>query len=227
MYKLGELTLAVGLAMTSAAFPAMAQQAQQQMPMQQGQQQMPMMGHGMMMGGQPGMMGGQQGMMGSGMGMGMGGCPMMSGMMGSGMQGMGGPGMQGMMGQGMPMMGSGMQGMGGPGMQGMMGQGMPMMGSGMQGMMGMGCPWCGPGMMGSGYAIPQVNVNLSVSDVTSYLERWAVGNPNIKVGNVVEKDANTITADILTKDKDALVQRYTFDRRTGFYRPMQQEAPVP
>jgi len=39
MYKLGELTLAVGLAMTSAAVPAMAQQAQQQMPMQQGQQQ--------------------------------------------------------------------------------------------------------------------------------------------------------------------------------------------
>ena len=118
-------------------------------------------------------------------------------------------------------MGSGMQGMGGPGMQGMMGQGMPMMGSGMQGMMGMGCPWCGPGMMGSGYATPQVNVNLSVSDVTSYLERWVAGNPNIKVANVVEKDANTITADIVTKDKDALVQRYTFDRRSGFYQPVQ------
>ena len=183
MYKLGELALAVGLAMTSAAFPAMAQQAQQQMPMQQGQQQMPMMGHGMMMGGQPGMMGGQQGMMGG-----------QSGMMGAGMQGMGG----------CPMMG------------GMMGSG-----QGMQGMMGMGCPWCGPGMMGSGYATPQVNVNLSVSDVTSYLERWVAGNPNIKVANVVEKDANTITADILTKDKDALVQRYTFDRRTGFYHPVQ------
>ena len=76
-------------------------------------------------------------------------------------------------------------------------------------------------MMGSGYATPQVNVNLSVSDVTTYLERWAAGNPNIKVANVVEKDANTITADILTKDKDALVQRYTFDRRTGFYHPVQ------
>ena len=94
MYKLGELALAVGLAMTSAAFPAMAQQAQQQMPM---------MGHGTMMGGQPGMMGGQQGMMGGqqgmmGSGMGMGGCPMMGGMMGSGMQMMG-SGMQGMMGR--------------------------------------------------------------------------------------------------------------------------------
>ena len=43
--------------------------------------------------------------------------------------------------------------------------------------MGMGCPWCGPGMMGSGYATPQVNVNLSVSDVTSYLERWVRETP--------------------------------------------------
>lgn len=158
---------------------------------QQGQQQMPMMGHGMMMGGQPGMMGGQQGMMGSGMGMG--GCPMMGGMMGSGMQGMGGPGMQGMMGQGMPMMGSGMQ----------------------------GCPWCGPGMMGSGYATPQPSLNLSTNDVKNYLERWVTGNPNIKVANVVEQDANTITADIVTSDKGGLVQRYTFDRQNGYYHPVQ------
>ena len=142
------------------------------------------------------MMGGQQGMMGSGMGMG--GCPMMGGMMGSGM----------------PMMG-------GPGMQGMMGQGMPMMGSGMQGMMGMGCPWCGPGMMGSGYAIPQPSLNLSISDVKNYLERWVTGNPNIKVANVVEQDANTITADIVTSDKGGLVQRYTFDRQNGYYHPVQ------
>jgi hypothetical protein len=200
MYKLGELAFAVGLAIMSAAFPALAQQPQQQMPMQQGQQ-IPMMGHGMMMGGQPGMMGGQQGMMGgqqgmmgSGMPGMMGGCPMMGGMMG---------------GSGMPMMGSGMQGM--------MGQGMPMMGTGM----GMGCPWCGPGMMGSGYATPQVSLNLSAADVKSYLERWTAGNPNIKVANVVEQDTNTITADIVTSDKGGLVQRYTFDRQNGFYHPVQ------
>lgn len=191
MSTLRKLMLVGSMVIATASAPALAQQSQQQMPM---------MGHGTMMGGQPGMMGGQQGMMGGqqgmmGSGMGMGGCPMMGGMMGSGM----------------PMMGSGMQGM--------MGQGMPMMGAGMG--MGMGCPWCGPGMMGSGYATPQVNVNLSVSDVTSYLERWVAGNPNIKVANVVEKDANTITADIVTKDKDALVQRYTFDRRSGFYQPVQ------
>ena len=50
----------VGLAMMAAVFPAMAQQSQQQMPM---------MGHGTMMGGQPGMMGGQPGMMGGQQGM--------------------------------------------------------------------------------------------------------------------------------------------------------------
>ena len=204
MYKFSEFAFAMGLAITSVTLPAMAQQDQQQQVPQQGQQQMPMMGHGMMMGGQQGMMGGQQGMMGGGQqgmmgrGMGgmMGGCPMMGGMMGSGMQGMAGSGMQGMMGQGMPMMGSGLQSM-------------------------MGCPWCGPGMMGWGYATPQPSVNLTASDVKIFLDRWVAGNPNIQVANVVEQDANTITADIVTKDKGGLVQRYTFDRQTGFYRPAQ------
>ena len=55
MYKLGELAFAVGLAITSAVFPAMAQQTQPADAA--GQQQMPMMGHGTMMGGQQGMMG--------------------------------------------------------------------------------------------------------------------------------------------------------------------------
>lgn len=180
MGKLSGFVFAVGLAITSAAFPAMAQQGQMPMGGMMGQ-------GGGMMGGQGGMMGqGMQGggMMGPGMGMGMGGCPMMGGMMG---------------------MGSSMQGMG----------------YGMQGMMGQGCPWCGPGMMGSGYATPQPSVNLTVNDVKAYLDRWVAGNPNIQVANVVEQDANTITADIVTKDKAGLVQRYTFDKRTGFYRPVQ------
>ena len=76
-------------------------------------------------------------------------------------------------------------------------------------------------MMGWGYATPQPSVNLSVADVKAYLDRWVAGNPNIQVANVVEQDANTITADIVTKDKAGLVQRYTFDKRTGFYRPVQ------
>jgi hypothetical protein len=86
MYKLGELALAVGLTITSAAFPAMAQQ---------GQQQMPMMSQGGMMGQ------GGTGMMNQGT---IGGCPMIGGMMGPGMGGMW-PGMGGY-----PMMG-GMMGM--------------------------------------------------------------------------------------------------------------------
>ena len=129
------------------------------------------------------------------------------GMMGTG-QGMSG----GMMG-GCPMMGGMMgtgQGMGG----GMMGQGMGMMGQGT-----MGCPWCGPGMMGSGYATPQPSINLTVNDVKAYLDRWVAGNPNIQVANVVEQDANTITADIVTKDKAGLVQRYTFDKTDRFLSP--------
>jgi hypothetical protein len=80
-------------------------------------------------------------------------------------------------------------------------------------------------MMGSGWATPQANLNLSVTDVKSYLERWTAGNPNIKVANVVEQDANTITADIVTSDKGGLVQRYTFDRQNGFLpRAVWQEA---
>ncbi len=118
-------------------------------------------------------------------------------------------------GYGPGMMGHGMMGYGmGPGMmgQGMMGYGM---GPGMmgQGMMGYGM---GPGMMGPA-------VNLTTNDVKANFERWitSTGNPNLKVGNVVEKDANTITADIVTKKENALVQQFTVDRRTGVYRAAQ------
>ena len=112
MTLLRRLMLVSGVAMFTAAFPALAQQGQPPAPAQdhsghhggtdqQTGQQMPgggMMGGMMGQGGQGGMMG--QGMQGGGM-MG-GGCPMMSGMMGSGQQGMMGPGMmQGGMGPGM------------------------------------------------------------------------------------------------------------------------------
>ena len=104
-------------------------------------------------------------------------------------------------GYGPGMMGHGMMGYGmGPGMMG-------------QGMMGYGM---GPGMMGPA-------VNLTTNDVKANFERWitSTGNPNLKVGNVVEKDANTITADIVTKKENALVQQFTVDRRTGVYRAAQ------
>ena len=92
---------------------------------------------------------------------------------------------------------------------GMMGYGM--MGQGMMGMMG----W--------GNRSQQGNLNLSTSDVKGYLERWiaTMSNPRLKAGPVTEKDSNTITADVVTVDKDALVQRFSVDRHTGFWQPVQ------
>ena len=113
----------------------------------------------------------------------------------------------------------------GPGMMGgyAMGPGM-MHGYGY----GMG-PWMmGPNAAGGyGYGMPPWTMapyrtnqaaNLSVDDVKNYFERslaWQ-GNPRVKLGTVSEKDADAITADIVTTDKDGLVQRFTVNRRTGF-----------
>jgi|GEM_PF-2986669 len=60
---------------------------------------------------------------------------------------------------------------------------------------------------------------ISTDEIKGLLEKrlamW--NNPNVKVGNVVEKDDNTISAEIVTKD-GSLVQNLEFDRKTG--RPM-------
>lgn len=82
-------------------------------------------------------------------------------------------------------------------------------------------PYYGPGILG-GYGMMggygcwgnQDNLNLSADDVKNCLERM-VGNPNLKVGEVKEKDADTIVADIVTKDKDGLVQSLDFNRHSG------------
>lgn len=111
-------------------------------------------------------------------------------------------------------------GYGGYGCPGMMGG---MMGPGMmgQGMMGQGMMGCGmmmgPGMMGWGWRGQQASLNLSASDVKANLERWvaASGNPRVKVGPVTERDANTITADIVTTEGGVVVQRLAVDRHTG------------
>lgn len=145
----------------------------------------------------PGMMGGYgpgYGMRGGGYGPGWG--------MGPGMMG-GGYGPGGMMGPGM--MGPGMMGYGGYG-PGMMGPGY---GGGMM----------GPGYRG-GYYGNQGNLNLTTDQVKNYLERM-IRNPNLKVGAVKEKDADTIIADIVTKDKNALVQRLVINRHNGFMQPEQ------
>ena len=87
----------------------------------------------------------------------------------------------------------------------------------------------GPGMMrgygrgnGPGYGPgAQTNqaLNLTVDDVKARVERWLAirGNARLKVGEVKEKDADTITADIVTKD-NSLVQRFIVDRHTGAFR---------
>jgi len=154
-------------------------------------------GPGMMQGYGPGMMQGYGPGMMQGYGPGM-------------MQGYG-PGM--MQGYG-PGMGHGrMQGYG-PGMMQGYGQGYG------PGMMGGYQRGYGPGAMGPGRPGQQNELKLSTDDVKANLQRWitAQGNPRLKVGEVKEKDADTIEADIVTKD-NSLVQRFTVNRHNGFYRP--------
>lgn len=75
--------------------------------------------------------------------------------------------------------------------------------------------------MGPGWGAQPSNLNLSAADVKSYMERYLQyqGNPRVKLGAVKEVDANTVTVDVVTTEGAALVQRYTFDRHTGAYRP--------
>ncbi len=103
------------------------------------------------------------------------------------------------------------------------GMGPNMMGHGMMGHGGMGT---GMGYgMGRGMSPCSQNVradmdrDLSVKDVTEMLQlrldRW--NNDRLKVGKVVEKDDDTIIAEIVTKD-GSLVDRLAIDRDTGSQR---------
>ena len=147
------------------------------------------------------------------------------GMHGYGMHGYGpGYGMMGGYGYGGP--GYGMMNGYGPGYGMMNGYGPG------YGMHGYGRGWIGRGwgsgsqggwMMdgrGPGYSGPSRDLNLSVDDVKKYVERM-IDNPRLKLGEVKEKDADTITADVVTKDKDALVQKFAFNRHNGRYQPEQ------
>ena len=75
----------------------------------------------------------------------------------------------------------------------------------------------GPGMMGRVAPVEE----LSVNDVKTNFERWLtwMNNPNLKLGKVKEKDKDTITAEIVTKD-NSLVRRFEINRETGFVRPV-------
>jgi hypothetical protein len=78
----------------------------------------------------------------------------------------------------------------------------------------------GPGVIGPGWNTPGRDLNLSTDHVKNYFERWLAwqGNPRLKVGDVKEKNADTIVADIVTKD-NSLVQRFVVNRRTGYFQP--------
>lgn len=94
-------------------------------------------------------------------------------------------------------------------------------------MMGGSGPWggYGPGMMrgygyGPGWNSGGRDLNLSTDNVKTYFERWLAwqGNPRLKVGDVKEKDADSIVADIVTKD-NSLVQRFVVNRHSGYFQP--------
>ena len=104
--------------------------------------------------------------------------------------------------------------------RGMMGRGGPGYGEGYgPGMMGGGF---GPGMMGWGGWDEGEDLNLTAEQVTKRFERRLAmhGNDRVKLGAVVEKDAKTITVDIVTADKGGLVQRLNIDRKSGLMRPI-------
>lgn len=101
----------------------------------------------------------------------------------------------------------------GPGMMYGPGYGHMMGGYGYGHMMG---PWMGPGAYTG-----QGNLNLSTEDVKNYFDRWiaAQGSSRLKVGDVKEKDADSILADVVTKENSSLVQRFLINRHNGFFRP--------
>ncbi len=80
----------------------------------------------------------------------------------------------------------------------------------------------GPGMMyGYGQSnANQADLNLTADQVKQYLGQM-IRNPNLKVGDVKEKDADTIVAEIVTKQGNALVQKLDFNRHNGFVQPEQ------
>jgi hypothetical protein len=99
------------------------------------------------------------------------------------------------------------------------GYGMPMMGTMRGGQMVVMPMMMGP-HWGGGWAANQRALNLSATDVKAQMQRWMNwnGNRHLKVGKVAEKDANTITAEIVTQD-NSLVQSFTVDRHSGLYTP--------
>lgn len=82
---------------------------------------------------------------------------------------------------------------------------------------GMRGPGYGQGY-GRGWSGQQGDLKLTTDDVKARVERWLArrGNPRLKVGDIKEKDADTIIADVVTKD-NSLVQRLVVNRHTGSF----------
>jgi hypothetical protein len=78
----------------------------------------------------------------------------------------------------------------------------------------------GPGMMYGYGPGNEGDLNLSTDQVKRYLHQM-IRNPNLTVGEVKEKDADTIVADIVTKQGNSLVQKLDFNRHNGFVQPEQ------
>jgi len=92
-------------------------------------------------------------------------------------------------------------------------------GPGMMGGNGRGYgPGYGPRGAAQGDQNANQNLNLTTDAVKTRVERWLAwrGNARLKVGEVKEKDADTITADVVTKD-NSLVQRFIINRHTGAF----------
>ncbi|MGD0820940.1 MAG: hypothetical protein ABSA71_09360 [Desulfomonilia bacterium] len=77
---------------------------------------------------------------------------------------------------------------------------------------------CGPGMMGSGPGYYRSGEPLTIDQAKSTVERYIAfsRNPNIKVGQVTEKD-KYFEAEIITKE-GSIVDKLMIDKQTGWMR---------
>jgi hypothetical protein len=75
----------------------------------------------------------------------------------------------------------------------------------------------GPGY-GRGWSTPGSDLKLTIDDVKTRFERWLVwrGNSRLKLGDIKDKDTDTIVADIVTRD-NSLVERFSINRHTGYF----------
>ncbi|MBJ3762649.1 hypothetical protein ILP92_07815 [Maribius pontilimi] len=80
--------------------------------------------------------------------------------------------------------------------------------------------WRGGAGPGYGYGQP-LQQDLGTDDVLRMIEQrlaW-MNNPNLKPGQIDERDADTIIAEIVTQD-GSLVERLAVDRHTGWMQPI-------